>query len=90
MPKPRMIFAPGTVFKVIAPEHYYPDFHGQVGVIIRCLGAGGFLARIAPKPWTWVDDAGCLCLEEQPEVEVAFPTCESEFIMIDQESDNEH
>ena len=90
MPKPRMIFAPGTVFRVVAPEHYYPDFHGQVGVIIYCPSPDSkvFVARIAPKPWTWEDDTGSLCLEERPEVEVVFPTCESEFMMIDQEAAN--
>lgn len=88
MPKPGMIFAPGIVFRVVAPECYYPDFHGQVGVIIHCPNPKVFVARIAPKPWTWEDDAGALCVEERPEVEVVFPTCESEFVMIDQETEN--
>lgn len=85
MPKPRMIFAPGVKFKVVAQ---HPDLQDQIGVIIRVPNPKVFVARIAPRPWTWVDDAGALCMEERPEIEVVFGTCESEFMLIEEVNEN--
>lgn len=85
MRKYNMIFAPGVRFKVVTG---YPDFQDQVGVIIRVPNSKVFVAHIAPSPSVWDNEDGTQDVYTQPEIEVVFPTCESEFIMIDQE--NEH
>ena len=85
MTKPRMIFAPGVRFKVVAQ---HPDFQDQIGVITRCPNSKVFVARIAPRPSIWNNEDGTQDIYPKPEREVVFGTCESKFIMIDQESTN--
>ena len=85
MRKYNMSFAPGVRFKVVAQ---HPDFQDQVGVIIRVPNSKVFVARIAPRPTVWDNEDGTQDTYTKPEREVIFGTCESEFMLIEQEVGN--